>query len=133
MRFDRKLLLIAPTIVLAFIVGGLIYTSFQLRLLTEGSDSLKERSDYIASIERQERSIDARQAVALIRLSLDVEARRTAAVIAARDLLFALATITAACCVVLSLGIRRVPREHWPRFTFGGADSGPPSPPPKSS
>jgi hypothetical protein len=130
MKFDNKLLLIAPTIVLGFIVAGLVYASMQLRMLTVGSDSLKERSDFIASVERQERTINAPQAVALIRLSLDVEARRTAAVGAARDLLLALAAMTAVCCVVLSIGIRGVPREHWPRFNFGASRSqSGPSPP----
>jgi len=130
MKFDRKLLLIAPTIVLVFIVAGLIYASLQLRMLTVGSDGMKDRSDFIASVERGERAINARQAVGLIRLSLDVEARRTAAIKAAYDLLRALAVMCGVCCVVLVLGIRRVPREHWPRFSFGRADAepGPPAP-----
>jgi hypothetical protein len=128
MKLDRKLLLIAPTIVLVFIVAGLIYSALQLRMLTVGSDSLKDRSEYIASVERHERTINAAQAVGLIRLSLDVEARRTAAVKAAQDLLIALAVMTALCCVVLVLGIRRVPREHWPRFSFGRADANVPPP-----
>jgi len=129
MKLDRKLLLIAPTIVLVFIVAGLIYAALQLRMLTAGSDSLKDRSDYIASVERKERTINPEQAVGIIRLSLDVEARRTAAVKAAQDLLIALAVMTGLCCVVLVLGIRRVPREHWPRFSFGRTDPnvGPPA------
>jgi len=121
--FDRKLLLIAPTIVLAFIVAGLVYAAVQLHVLGSAASSWKERSDFIASVERQEKTLTQRQAVSLLRLSLDVEDRRTAAIVAAYDLLLALAIMTAACVVVLALAIRRIPREHWPRFTFGRQSS----------
>ena|ERR1051325_8973415 len=128
MKLDRKLLLIAPTIVLVFIVAGLIYASMQLGILASGADSLRDRSDFIASVERGQRSLNDRQAIGIIRLSLEVESRRTAAITAARELLVALAVMTGACCVVLTLGIRRVRREHWPRFGFGkvAGDSAPP-------
>jgi hypothetical protein len=130
MKLDRKLLLIAPTIVLVFIVAGLIYTSMQLSVLTSGAESLSERSDFIASVERGQRSLAERQAVGIIRLSLEVEGRRTAAITAARELIVVLAVMTGACCIVLLLGIRHVPREHWPRFGFGrvAIDSAPPPP-----
>jgi hypothetical protein len=52
----------------------------------------------------------------LLRLALDVEAKRSAAIAASRDLLIALSVIAFAACTTLVIGIRTVPREHWPRF-----------------
>jgi hypothetical protein len=63
--------------------------------------------------------MSAEQAVGLLNISLEVEGRRAAALHDAYELLLTLAGITAACCVVMTLGIRRVPREHWPRLRFG--------------
>jgi hypothetical protein len=117
-RLDRKLLLIAPTIVLLFVFAGMIYTAMQLRVLGLGSDSLKERSAYIAAVERGEKRLDAQKAVGLIRISLEVEAKRTAAIAASRDLLVALSAAGLISVLVLAVGIRSVPREHWPRFAF---------------
>jgi len=116
MQFDRKLILIAPTIVLAFVVAGLLYAAAQLRVLGSVSETWKDRSDFITAVEHGRRTLDQRQAVGILRLSLDVEAKRTAAINAAYDLLLALAVIAGLCCVALADGIRRVPREHWPRF-----------------
>jgi len=121
MTFDRKLLLIAPTIVLAFIVAGMAYATTQLRVLNSGEDTWKERSNFVAAVERKEKSLTPAQATTLLKLSLDVEARRAAGIRAAHDLLFALAIMTAICVLVLVFAIRRIPREHWPRFNFGGA------------
>ena len=119
MRLDRKLLLIAPTIVLFFVAAGLIYAAVQLHVLGSVSETWKERSDFITAVEQGRKALETRQAVGLLRLSLDVEARRTAAITASRDLLIALSVIAVACCGVLTVGIRSVPREHWPRITFG--------------
>jgi hypothetical protein len=118
-RLDRKLLLIAPTIVLLLVAVGLVFAARQLHLLGTVSDSFQERNAFIAAVERGEKSLDARRAVGLVRLGLDVETRRTAAVIATRDLILALSAIAFVSCVVLALGIRTVPREHWPRLSFG--------------
>jgi hypothetical protein len=117
-RLDRKLLLIAPTIVLLFVFAGLVYAAMELRVLTYGSDSLKERSDYIAAVERGEKTIEPQKAIGLLRFSLDAEAKRTAAITATRALLVELSALGFISCVVLAAGIRSVPREHWPRFAF---------------
>jgi hypothetical protein len=117
-RLDRKLFLIAPTIVLLFVFAGLVYAAMELRVLTYGSDSLKERSDYIAAVERGEKTIEPQKAIGLLRISLEAEAKRTAAITAARGLLVGLSAVGFISCVVLALGIRSVPREHWPRFAF---------------
>jgi hypothetical protein len=117
-RFDRKLLLIAPTIVLLFVFAGIVYAATQLHVLSLGSDSLKERSDYVAAVERGEKPLEAQKAIGLVRLALDVEAKRTAAITASRDLLVGLSAVGLISCIVLTVGIRSVPREHWPRFSF---------------
>jgi hypothetical protein len=118
-RFDRKLLLIAPTIVLVFVVAGLIYTAVQLHVLSSVSDTFRERSDFVAAVDRGEKALDARQATGLLKWAMEVETKRTAAVESIRDLMIALSTIALVCCGVLALGIRSVPREHWPRLNIG--------------
>ncbi len=118
MRLDRKLLLIAPTIVLGCIVLGLLYATMQLHVLTSVSETWKERSDFIASVQRGEKKMNDGQAVNVLRFALDVEAKRTAAIGATRDLLIVLSIMTIASCIVLAIGIRAVPREHWPRMSF---------------
>ena len=119
MRLDRKLLLIAPTIVLCLVVAGMIYAAVELRVLAAASDSFRERSDFIAAVARGEKPLNQRQAAGLLQLALDVEMRRTAAIAATRDLLIVLSAIGGAACAVLALGIRGVPREHWPRIALG--------------
>jgi hypothetical protein len=60
-RLDRKLLLIAPAIVLVFVAAGIAYTARQLQVLRSGSDTWKDRSDFVAAVERaKSRSINAR-------------------------------------------------------------------------
>jgi hypothetical protein len=118
-RLDRKLLLIAPTIVLFFVVAGMAYAALELHFVVRTSESLKERSAFVASVERGEKTMGARQAAGLLRLSLQVEEKRSAAVAASRDLMIVLSAIAFVSCVVLAAGIRTVPREHWPRFDFG--------------
>ena len=118
MRLDRKLLLIAPAIVLVFVAAGIAYTAFQLHVLGAGSDTWKGRSDFIAAVERGEKPMDQRQAVGLLRVALEVEEKRSLAIAASRDLLVTLALVELASCVVLAFGIRAVPREHWPRLNL---------------
>ena len=119
MRFDRKLLLIAPTIVLVFVIAGLIYTAMQLHVISSVGETFKERSDFVAAVERGEKTLDARQATGLLKWAMEVEAKRTSAIESIRDLMIALSTVALVCCGVLALGIRSVPREHWPRLNIG--------------
>jgi len=114
MKFDRKLLLIAPTIVLLFVVGGMFYEVSQLRLLAASENSWQQRSDFIASVENGKRELSAPHAVKIVRYSLDAERKRTDAINAASDLLTLLAGIAGVSLLVLAEGIRRIPREHWP-------------------
>src|ERR1043166_4483116 len=102
MQFDRKLILIAPTFVLAFVVAGLVYASSQLRVLSSVGETWKDRNDFITAVERGERTLTQPQAVAILRISLDVEAKRTAAIRASYDVLLALAVIAGACCIALA-------------------------------
>jgi len=115
-RLDRKLLLIAPTIVLFCVTAGIAYTAAELHVLGSVGATWKDRSEFIASVERGEKQLDQRQALGILRISLDVESRRTAAIEASQDLLIALAVIAFVACGALALGIRSVPREHWPTF-----------------
>jgi hypothetical protein len=110
MRLDRKFLLIAPTIVLGFIVAGMFYTATRLRQIVEASDSWRTRSEYIASIERGQRTITTEKAMQLVRLSLEAEQRRTGAIVATNELLLTLGVMTLVCCVALLWAIRGVPR-----------------------
>lgn len=114
MKFDRKLLLIAPTIVLLFVVGGMFYEVSQLRLLATSENSWQRRSDFIASVETGKRELSAPHAIKIVRYSLDAERRRTDAINAASDLLTLLAGIAGVSLLVLAAAIRRIPREHWP-------------------
>jgi hypothetical protein len=115
-RLDRKLLLIAPTIVLVCVVAGMIYATLQLRFLSDVGTTWKDRSAFISAVERGEKTLEPRQTLALLRYSVDVEAKRTEAIVAMRDLLVALSAIALLACAGLVLGIRTVPRQHWPRF-----------------
>jgi predicted RND superfamily exporter protein len=119
MRLDRKLLLIAPAIVLVLVAVGMAFAAFQLRVLSSVSDTWKERSDFIAAVERGEKKLDQRQSIGLLRVALEVEERRTAAIVASRDLLITLSFVELVACAVLVFGIRSVPREHWPRLNMG--------------
>jgi hypothetical protein len=118
MKFDRKLLLIAPSFVLVCVVAGIILAAIQLRVLVDVGDTWKERSDFISAVERGEKKLDQRQATGLLQYALEVENRRTAAIRANYDLLLALAVMGGVSCVVLLVGIRGVPRQHWPRMSF---------------
>jgi len=115
-RLDRKLLLIAPTIVLVLVVAGIVYAAVQLHVLASVSETAKEREAFIASLERGEKTLEPRQSISLLRIGLDVETKRTTAIVASRDLLIALAVIGFVSCVILAIGVRGVPRTYWPRF-----------------
>lgn len=119
MRLDRKLLLIAPTIVLIFVVAGMFYAATQMSVLASVSDSLADRRAFIAAVERGQKPLAQRQALNIIDAQFVVEARRSAALTAARDLLVILGAIALVSTGVLAVGIRSVPREHWPRMSFG--------------
>lgn len=121
MRLDRKLLLIAPAIVLACVVAGMVYTAFELHILARSSDTLAARKEFVDAVARGEKTLDQRQAVGILQVALDVEAKRSAAIAASRDLLFELSGVALVAWAVLMYGIRGVPREHWPRF--GGAQA----------
>jgi len=118
-RLDRKLLLIAPVIVLFFVAAGMVYAAFQMHVLSSVSDTWQERSDFIASVERGEKTLSQQEAVGLLRYALEVESKRTGALTASRDLVALLGAIALVACGVLAFGIRAVPREHWPRLEFG--------------
>jgi hypothetical protein len=120
-RLDRKLLLIAPAIVLIFVAAGIGYTAYQLHYLVDMAKSWNDRNTFIAAVERGEKPLTEQQAVSMLRWSLDVESKRTAAISASRELLVELSVIAFLACGVLAIGIRSVPREHWPRFQFGRA------------
>lgn len=121
MRLDRKLLLIAPTIVLVLVVAGIVYAAVQLQVLASVGETAKKRDAFLTSVERGEKTLELRQSLSLLRVGLEVETKRTAAIVASRDLLIALAVIGFVSCVVLTIGVRGVPRTHWPRFGQGGS------------
>jgi hypothetical protein len=112
MRIDRKLFLIAPSLVLVLIVAGLFYTATRLRQIVEASDNWAARDAYVASIERGQRELSAAKAVQLVRLSLDAERRRTGAIEATRELLVVLGLMTLGCAAMLLATIRGVPRTE---------------------
>lgn len=110
MRLDRKFFLIAPALVLVLVVAGTFYTATRLQQIVESSDNWQRRSDYVASIEAGQKQITTPKAVQLVRLSLEAERRRTAAIVATYQLLLTLGGITLACSAVLLWAIRGVPR-----------------------
>lgn len=111
MRVDRKLLLILPTVVLVLVTAGLFYTASRLQLIVRGSDDLARRTAFIAAVDRGEKHLTTTQALGIIHYSLEAEGNRTAAIIAVHDLLQLVAWITLACCVLLIVTIRRIPRQ----------------------
>ena len=110
MRFDRKFYLIAPTLVLVFIVAGLFYTTTRLRQIVAASDNWQRRSDYVTQIEHGQRHITNEKAVQLVRLSLEAEQVRSSAIIATNELLLTLGAMIVLCCVMLLWAIKGVPR-----------------------
>jgi hypothetical protein len=110
MKLDRKFLLIAPSIVLIFIVGGLYYTTTQLNVIVQSSENLPQRSAYIAAVEQGKRQITTAKAVQIVRYSLEAERRQSAAIVAANETLLTLGAMTLACCAALFWVIRDIPR-----------------------
>ena len=110
MRFDRKFYLIAPTLVLVFIVAGVFYTATRLRQIVAASDNLQRRMDYVAQIEKGQRRITNEKAVQLVRLSLEAEQVRSGAIVATNELLLTLGAMTFLCCGALLWAIKGVPR-----------------------
>jgi len=110
MRFDRKFYLIAPTLVLVFIVAGVFYTATRLRQIVAASDNLQRRMDYVAQIEKGQRHITNEKAVQLVRLSLEAEHVRSSAIIATNELLLTLGAMIFLCCGALLWAIKGVPR-----------------------
>lgn len=116
MRLDKKLLLIAPAVVLALVVAGMVYTATELQVLVRSNETIAGRKDFIDAVIRGEKPLDRQQAVGILQVALDVEAKRSAAIVATRDLLIELSVAALIAWVVLAIGIRDVPRKHWPRF-----------------
>ena len=110
MRFDRKFYLIAPTLVLVFIVAGVFYTATRLGQIVAASDNLQRRMDYVAQIEKGQRRITNEKAVQLVRLSLEAEQVRSGAIVATNELLLTLGAMTFLCCGALLWAIKGVPR-----------------------
>jgi hypothetical protein len=109
-RLDRKFLLIAPTIVLGCVVAGMIYATIQLRYLTDLGGTWNARNEYVSAAERGEKPLTEKQALNILRYSLDAEAKRTEAIHAEQSLLVVLTIVAALCVVVLVIGVRGVPR-----------------------
>ena len=125
MRLDKKLLLIAPAIVLAFVVAGMVYTAVELHVLARSSDTLSARREFIDQVARGEKPLEERQAINILQVALEVEGKRSAAIVASRDLLIELSAVALVAWGFLVVGIRGVPRQHWPRFGRGSTSSAP--------
>jgi hypothetical protein len=110
MPLDRKFFLIMSTLVLVFVFAGVFYVTTRLQLIVAGSQSIQDRSDFVASVEHGERSLTAAQATGIVRFALDTELKRTGAIAATRQLLLLLASIGFACCAILAWTIRHIPR-----------------------
>jgi hypothetical protein len=118
-RLDKKLLLIAPAAVLALVVAGMVYTATELQVLVRSNETIAGRKDFIDAVVRGEKPLDRQQAVGILQVALDVEAKRSAAIVATRDLLVELSIAAVVAWLALAIGIRGVPRQHWPRFGHG--------------
>ncbi len=129
MRLDRKLLLIAPATVLALVVAGMVYTASELQVLVRSNETIAGRKEFVDAVVRGEKPLDLKQAVGILQVALDVEAKRSAAIGAVRDLLIELSVVAFVALVALAFGIRTVPREHWPRFGQSKATQAAPPPP----
>jgi hypothetical protein len=88
----------------------MIYAAVQLRFLSDVGDTWKERNDYVSAAERGEKPMTEKQALNILRYSLDVEAKRTDAIRAEEGLLLLLTGIAILSLGVLVVGVRGVPR-----------------------
>ena len=120
MRLDRKLLLIAPAIILVLLFLGIAYTATQLHVLASVSNDWTTRNQFVTAVAHGAKPLTQRQAVEMLQYSLLAEAQRTDAITATWQLLAVLSAVGLACCCMLAVGIRGVPRQHWPRFSRGG-------------
>ena len=125
MRLDKKLLLIAPAIVLAFVVAGMVYTAVELHVLARSSDTLAARKEFIDQVARGEKPLEERQAINILQVALEVEGKRSTAILASRDQLVELSAVALVAWGFLVIGIRGVPREHWPRFGRASTSTAP--------
>jgi hypothetical protein len=132
-RLDRKLLLIAPAIVLALVVAGMVYTAVELHVLARSSDTFVARKEFVDQAARGEKPLDQRQAINILQIALEVEGRRSAAILASRDLLIELSAVALVAWVALVIGIRGVPRQHWPRFGRASTSAPGASPAPQAA
>ena len=110
MRLDRKFFLIAPTLLLALVVAGMLYTATRLREIVEASDNWQQRSDYITAVQQGKRPITNEKALQIVRLSLDAERFRSGAIVATNELLLTLTALTCGCCLMLLWAVQGVPR-----------------------
>ena len=92
------------------------YAAVELHVLARSSDTLAARKEFVDAVARGEKPLEQRQAVGILQVALDAEAKRSAAIAASRDLLIELSAVAFVAWAVLVYGIRGVPREHWPRF-----------------
>jgi hypothetical protein len=118
-RLDRKLLLIAPAIILVLLFVGIAYTATQLHVLAGVSNDWTMRNQFVTAVAHGTKPLTQRQAVEILQYSLLAEAQRTKALTATWQLLAILSAVGLVCCGTLIVGIRSVPREHWPRFSRG--------------
>ena len=88
----------------------MIYATVQLRFLTDIGGTWKERNEYVSAVERGEKALTEKQAINILRYSLDVEAKRTEAIRAEEGLLILLTAVAAVSIGVLVIGVRGVPR-----------------------
>jgi len=89
----------------------MIYATIQLRRLSDVGDTWKSRNEYVSAAERGEKPLNERQALNILRYSLDVEAKRTDAIAAEEGLLTVLTAIALLSVAVLLIGVRAVPRR----------------------
>jgi len=89
----------------------MIYAIVQLRFLTDIGGTWKDRNEYVSAAERGEKPLTEKQALNILRYSLDAEAKRTEAIHAEQSLLTLLTGVAVLCLGVLVIGVRGVPRE----------------------
>jgi len=89
----------------------MIYATVQLRQLTVVGETWKSRNEYVSAAERGQKPLSEKQALNILRYSLDTEAKRTDAIAAEVGLLVLLSAIAAVSVVTLVAGVRAVPRR----------------------
>ena len=89
----------------------MIYATVQLRQLTVVGETWKSSKEYVSAAERGQKPLSEKQALNILRYSLDTEAKRTDAIAAEVGLLVLLSAIAAVSVVTLVAGVRAVPRR----------------------